>query len=65
MNDAAASEAARTLSRARWGSTRVRSLVDELVARVGEIEPEQADRLRERLEQSRAARGVAEQRSTA
>lgn len=62
MTTAAASEAARLLSRQRWGSTRANRLVDELVERVEEIDPEQAALLRDRLEDSRRRR--AEQRST-
>jgi hypothetical protein len=59
MADAVASEAGRALSRARWRDTRVRTLVNELVDRVGEIDPEQADRLRVALAESRQRRGVA------
>ena len=56
--DAAASEAARTLSRARWGSTRVSRLVDELIARIGEVDPEVAERLAAALDQSRRERAA-------
>ena len=52
------SEAARALSRARWGDTRVRHLVDELVDRVEELDPVTAERLRARLDESREARGA-------
>jgi hypothetical protein len=54
--DAAASEAGRLLARTRWRDTRVRHLVDELVDRVGEIDPVQAEVLRARLDESRQQR---------
>lgn len=45
MSDA--SEAARALSRQRWGSTRVDGLVSELARRQGELGVKQLTRLRE------------------
>jgi hypothetical protein len=59
MTDADASEAARELSRHRWGDTRVRTLVDELVRRVADVDAEQAERLRAVLDESRQRRRVA------
>lgn len=51
MADAAASDAARTLSRARWGDQRLRSIVGELERRRDELAAEQIDRLRTLVEQ--------------
>jgi hypothetical protein len=47
MADAATSEAARALSRARWGDSRVRTLVAELVSRRDELSDEQRAALRQ------------------
>jgi transposase len=46
MTDAVVAEAARTLSRSRWGDMRVRSLVAELVTRRDELSDEQRAELR-------------------
>jgi hypothetical protein len=51
MPDPKASEAARELSRARWGASRANRLADELATRADEIDPERAARLRERLDE--------------
>jgi hypothetical protein len=56
MADAVASEAGRALSRARWGDQRVRTLVDELVQRVAQVDEDQAARLRTVLDASRQQR---------
>ena len=60
VSEAVVSEAGRALSRARWGSSHVRRLVDELVQRIAEVDEVEADRLRAALaeaEQQREAVG--------
>ncbi len=48
----AVSAAARELSRARWRDTRIRSLVAELLDRIGELDQEQAELLRAGLDEA-------------
>ncbi len=56
---AGTSDAARELVRARWGDTRVRRLVDELVRRISEVDPEQAEKLTAALAEAEQQREAA------
>ena len=56
MTDAVVAEAARAMSRARWGDQRLRSLAAELVARRAELSDETRRELRAAVEETEETR---------